>query len=272
MFTETSLPISYATPANPPVVSSLSQGQLNIWTTCPRKFQHYYWDSLGLPADSVQQERLELGAKFHLLMQQRELGLDITALAQSDRNLQQWLLAFANAPPVMIDGDRHCEHCRTLSLAVHGQEHVLTAIYDLLILGKHSAQILDWKTHQRPLSQLDLAANWQTRLYLYILANTTDYAAEQLSMTYWFANSASAVVVTYDRDKHQQTEQDLSQLLQDMAAAIASQSFAQLPLGHPECNKCEFAYRCQRAKEEQASLAIKSAQIAAIASYPEVPI
>jgi hypothetical protein len=31
-----------------------------------------------------------------------------------------------------------------------------------------------------------LAKNWQTRLYLYVLAETSAYPPDSLSMTYWF--------------------------------------------------------------------------------------
>ncbi|MEL6502777.1 MAG: PD-(D/E)XK nuclease family protein, partial [Cyanobacteria bacterium J06623_1] len=55
----------------------LSQGQLNLLETCPRKFQNTYLEQLRPPANPEYEEKQLLGSRFHLLMQQREMGLKI---------------------------------------------------------------------------------------------------------------------------------------------------------------------------------------------------
>ena len=252
-------------------INAISQGHLNVWTTCRRKFQHYFLDELSLPTASDVQSKLDLGTKFHLLIQQKELGLDVADVAASDANLEKWLLAFETNPPTTISGDRLSEHRRTYELIIHNRDYVLNAIYDLLIVGgggthpareafpqeignrtsseTPAAQIIDWKTHQRPLSWTQLQDNWQTRLYLYILAKTTNFAPEQLSMIYWFANTATAVTINYDRAQHQKTERDLAEILSQISQAQLEGSFDQLPLGSEECTRCDFAHRCLRASE-----------------------
>ncbi len=231
-------------------ITSISQGHLNIWETCPRKYQYSYLEALSLPeADLDSKARSQLGSKFHLLMQQKELGLNVSALASSEAKLQDWLTAFDQQPPDMIAGDRLCEHRRTLEKnGDRDQEYfVLTAIYDMLILGDRQAQILDWKTHQFAIAADKLQANWQTRLYLYVLAETTNYAPEQLFMTYWFANTAQSVIIAYSQAEHDQTEKRLQQILIDIAQALASfQDNPQLPMYSPACNYCEFRDRCDR--------------------------
>jgi len=57
----------------------LSQGHLNLLETCPRKFQHTYLEQLNSPANPEHEERQTLGSRFHLLMQQREMGLPINS-------------------------------------------------------------------------------------------------------------------------------------------------------------------------------------------------
>lgn len=115
----------------------LSQGQLNLLERCPRLFQHTYLDQLGAPASPEQQERLTWGSRFHLLMQQRELGLPIEPLVQQDTQMQSWMTAFASAAPEILTSDLHSqtfresEHCRTLQV----QDYLLTVVYDLLIAG-----------------------------------------------------------------------------------------------------------------------------------------
>jgi CRISPR/Cas system-associated exonuclease Cas4 (RecB family) len=237
-------------------ITSISQGYLNIWETCQRKYQYSFLEELSLPeADLQSKKNLQLGANFHLLMQQKELGLDVSTLASSDVKLQLWLESFENQPPLMIDGDRLCEHRRTLEIDIEELVHhsqnsnqaqghfVLTAIYDLLILGYHQAQILDWKTHQVALKADKLENNWQTRLYLYLLAKTTEYKPEQLSMTYWFANTAESVIINYSQVSYDRTEKNLLQILTEIAQA---QEYPKLPSGSRDCKYCEFRDRCDR--------------------------
>jgi len=267
----------------PEHISAISQAQLNVWTTCQRKFQHYFCDRFNTPTSPDQQSSLELGERFHLLMQQRELGLDVNDLADTDKNLQRWLLAFETTPPIMITGDRLSEHRRTLVLQVNGIDYLLTSIYDLLILGSvdrtPSAHILDWKTHQRSIAPAKLQADWQTRLYLYTLAQTTDYAPEQISMTYWFANAAAsdpqnhpqqqAVTIPYTSQQHAQTAQDLLAILTEMSQAQANGYFPQVPLGDRKCSKCDFAQRCDRISGSQDRASDLYSQIS---TYAEVAI
>jgi hypothetical protein len=80
----------------------LSQGQLNLLERCPRQFQHTYLEQLHSPADPEHEERQTLGSRFHLLMQQREMGLPIDTFLQEDSQLQSWMTAFANAAPEIL--------------------------------------------------------------------------------------------------------------------------------------------------------------------------
>ena len=245
-------------------ITSISQGALNIWETCRRKYQYKYLEELSLPETNSNQEKLRLGSNFHLLMQQKELGLDVLALASSNPDLQKWLAAFENQPPEMLDGDRLCEHRRTLEITSEISLHnsgnsdrgqgdfgsttlitvLITVIYDFLILGDRQGQILDWKTHQVPITADVLRDSWQTRLYLYVLAKTTNYAPSQLSMTYWFANTAQSVIIAYSQVEYDRTEVKLQQILRDMTQA---EDYPKLNLeASSACKHCEFRDRCDR--------------------------
>jgi hypothetical protein len=195
-------------------VIRLSQTHLNLLQTCPPQFQRVYLEQLTTPMSPQQQERMTWGSQFHLLMQQRELGLPIQALVSRQPALKKSLESFlANAPEIanlQAGTRREAEHCRTLMVG----EYLLTVIYDLLICYPQEAKIFDWKTYLKPETPEKLAQNWQTRLYLYILAETSDYAPEQLSMTYWFVrNHPQSVTFTYSQPQHQQTQRDLNGLL-----------------------------------------------------------
>lgn len=240
----------------------LSQSHLNLLTTCPRKFQNFYLDQLGLPQPPEQQERQDLGARFHQLMQQRELGLPIASLIQAEPKLQSWFESFNQAPPEMLEGNRQSEYRLTLAF----QGYLLIAVYDLLIQGDQQVQILDWKTYSRPQNPSWLQQNWQTRLYLYILAEASDYAPKQIRMTYWFAESKGkpsaeprSLTFAYNSELHTQTHQELTQILENLTRYLAiyrqGGTFPQVEIEagrcHGETSSCGFAIRCQRQRENE---------------------
>lgn len=236
----------------------LSQGHLNLLATCPRKFQHTFLEQLGSPTTPEQQEKQAWGNRFHLLMQQRELGLPIESLVQEDTQLGSWVTAIVSAAPEILTPNpssetfRESEHCRTLTVG----DYLLTVIYDLLIAETESAQILDWKTYPQPKHRRWLAQNWQTRLYLYVLAETSDYSPEQISMTYWFVQSnpePKSLKFTYDAGLHEQTRRDLTRLLTQLTDWLQryekGELFPQVATGASDCDFCQFAVRCDRTLE-----------------------
>ncbi|OLP19099.1 hypothetical protein BST81_07780 [Leptolyngbya sp. 'hensonii'] len=249
----------------------LAQAQLNLLETCPRKFQYIFLDHAGSLVTEEQQERLTWGSRFHLLMQQWELGLPVEPLVLEDSELRRCFEALLAADPELFQAlpaggkkTRWSEHRRTLEL----QGCLLTVIYDLLILQPKSAQILDWKTYPKPHHQTQLAQNWQTRLYLYVLAETTDYAPEQLSMTYWFvqlgaegASYPEQVTFRYSTDWHEQTCQDLNRLMNrllrwidpGLEPGLASLLLPQVAPEEGLCLACPFQVRCQRDQNQPGS-------------------
>ncbi len=242
-------------------LTPISQGQLNLLETCPRKFQHVYLEQLGTPVSPEQQERLTWGSRFHLLMQQRELGLPIESLVEGDSQLQQWVNALVDAAADVLtpasETFREPEHCRTLNF----QGYLLTVIYDLLIEDETSAQILDWKTYPLPKGKSRLTKDWQTGLYLYVLAETSDYVPDQISMTYWFVKSQprpQSLKFTYSAAQHEKTRQDLTRLLTRLDGWMERYwndgiPFPQVAEGKGYCDECNFAIRCQRTSDDSTS-------------------
>jgi len=274
----------------------LSQGLLNLLSLCPRKFQYTYLDQLNVPIAPDQQERINWGNRFHLLMQQQELGLKLDPEGfPEDRQVHQSVEAFMQAVPALFQTDsgastsRQSEHGRSL----HFQGYLFTVIYDLLILDQHHAQILDWKTYPRPQKPDWLRQNWQTRLYPFVLAETSRYAPHQISMTYWFvqppADRATAdpdqaaegdqanlpkpqrFTFSYSEAQHQQTYQDLTALLHPFTHNLQRyrefhQPFPQTP-SHQPCQVCAFALRCQRGEAQP-----EKAPLVTLEEIPEIAL
>jgi len=234
----------------------ISQAHLRHLQDCPRQFQYRYLNRLGLPNPLAPTPAQQLGREFHRLMQQHFHGLDIHPLLDTQPILQEWFQRFEDAPPPMITGTRYTEHRRSSALL----GFTLVGIYDLVIFGSKGAQILDWKTYPQPPAQNTLAHHWQTRLYCYLLAATTHYRPDQISMTYWFAQEtppANFYTVRYSQLQHQQVEKDLRQQLQQLQHWLTNHANGQdLPQVPAEpiseyCYTCPFQQRCQRTPPSQ---------------------
>lgn len=224
-------------------------------------------------------------------MQQRELGLSIDAILDSDPELQRCLAQLLKTAPELFQSNstqilREAEHQRSFAIqsprhqSPRHQGYLLTVIYDLLIAEASQAHIIDWKTYPRPRSQQELIKNWQTRLYLYTLVETGNYSPEQVSMTYWFVRSKQhqppeSLQFFYNHQWHQQNHQDLNQLLDKLEQHLSTydqgQDLQQVSLSQGYCKTCQFAVRCQRT---EASLTSPTASdsLPDFARIKEVPI
>jgi hypothetical protein len=265
-------------------VTTLTQGHLKLLELCPRRFQHTYLDQLAVPTDPAMLERQEWGTRFHRVMQQRELGLTVDPLLAQDPELASAVQALLATAPELFEPSkghptfRQSEHRRSLAFNGYG----LTVIYDLLIITPSHGQIVDWKTYRHPPSPAQLAKDWQTRLYLYVLAETTDLAPEQMSMSYWFVQpqpSPSAALpptpptqisLPYSAAQHRRTDRDLHHLTDQLTALLASdKDFAQVAKVQP-CLRCPFAVRCQRDSDRYPGL--ETMVIPSVEEIAEVPL
>ena len=222
---------------------NLSQSHLNLISLCPPKFQQVHLDCLGSIPDPKQQENMQWGSRFHLLMQQRELNLPIEPFLANDSELNASIKDLIEVVPELIESNpsiwREAEHYRTLGY----DNFVLTVIYDLLVAQKNKATILDWKTYRQPQKRNRLASNWQTRLYMYVLAETSEYIPEQIQMIYWFVKSGKPTNVTFNYSKtlHQQTERDLSDLLTRLEIWLQNYQQDEVDLPHKlDCQNCPY--------------------------------
>ncbi|MGF1498128.1 MAG: PD-(D/E)XK nuclease family protein [Elainellaceae cyanobacterium] len=238
----------------------LSQGQLNLLQTCPRKFQHVYLDQMAAPPSPDEQARLTWGSRFHLLMQQRELGLpthafssETDALQANVETLQATVSERLKASPTEAQNQFRQSEYR---LSLNFQDYLLTVIYDLLIIGPADAAIFDWKTYAQPPQRAWLKDNWQTRLYPFVLTEVMGIDPASVSLTYWFippggsdAQPLQSMRFDYDASQHEAIRAELTQLLQQLTAWLEDYQegvpLPQIPPG-ARCESCQFNQRCDR--------------------------
>ncbi|MEO1622860.1 MAG: PD-(D/E)XK nuclease family protein, partial [Cyanobacteria bacterium J06632_3] len=167
----------------------LSQSHLTLLDTCPRKYQYVFFDALSAPTSYEQHIQAQWGSQFHMLMQQQALSLPAMRVATADAEMAASLQAMVQAAPDVFahlpapeeiapqnstTTFSQSEHRRTLEF----NGYLLTVVYDLLVLktenNVQTGQLFDWKTHQQPPKREWLQTDWQTRLYQYVLKETTD--------------------------------------------------------------------------------------------------
>jgi CRISPR/Cas system-associated exonuclease Cas4 (RecB family) len=242
----------------------ISQNQLKILTQCPRKYQYIYLDNFASPFTLAEQEKLAWGKKFHLLMQQRELGLPMDSILAENPEMQRCYQALIQTATDLFtpsqpkeDILREAEHSRVLSF----DNSLFTVIYDLLIADQNNAKIIDWKSYPIPQNTQKLTRHWQTRLYLFVLVETSDYLPEEVSMTYWFVKplgnqAPQSLTIPYSQKQHEETKADLKQILHNLTQWLEDYHTQKKPLTQVDINKgicqsCQFVTLCQRTQPSQ---------------------
>jgi hypothetical protein len=136
-------------------------------------------------------------------------------------------------------------------LAVGIGKHTLIAKYDLLCISGGKIQIYDWKTTQKRPNRPWLAARMQTLLYPFICFQSASEGlipgsiAEDLEMTYWFANYPDLPEkFRYDKNKFQVDAASLAEMIA-LIERLEEDEFA-LTDDIKKCRYCVYRSYCDR--------------------------
>lgn len=236
-----------------------SQGSLQDYVDCPRRFQLRYLLQVAWPAIEsepvLENERyLQQGAAFHRLVHQHALGIPAAQLsaAVSGDDLRRWWRHYLESGPTPLPPYRIPETVLSAPLG----DYRLLAKYDLVAVEVgQRAVIVDWKTSRRRPARSWLAARQQTRVYPYVLVRAGEelnggqpLQPEQVQMLYWFADyPAAPEAFAYDTAQYGQDEDHLASLIEEIAACDE----AGFPLTSNEalCRFCPYRSLCQRGVE-----------------------
>jgi hypothetical protein len=241
-----------------------SQGSLQDFVDCPRRFQLRYLLRLAWPAiesePTLENERYaRQGAHFHRLAQQHVLGLPTERLERmiQDVDLECWWGNYLSGAWNVASGA--CMRCSEVGLYTPLDNYRLAARYDALALvepengpGRLRMLIIDWKTSRKLPGRAWLAERLQTRVYPYVLARAgacfNKGAApepEQVEMVYWFASFPDQPVrFAYS---HEQLARDEAYLL-SLTAQIEALGDVDFPLADStdRCRYCTYRSLCDR--------------------------
>ena len=239
--------------------TTLSRTQLTSFLACQRQFHLRFQQRLPWPQQPLEEKveaNLSLGQTFHQLLERHFLGLDVAAEAMASPRLRNWWLAFKQFEPSLPNGRFLPELTLTTPL-LHTDKgsYLLNGRFDLLIVSEDSqstpfAHLFDWKTG-RPRPESSLRHDWQTRLYLAMLAESSrailgtaaPLAPDQIAITYWYVSEPDAPrTLRYSTAQHAQNWADLQAIAAQMDAASNWPRTDDLTL----CLHCPYQAYCGR--------------------------
>jgi hypothetical protein len=241
---------------------NFSQGSLQDFTDCPRRFQLRYLDRIAWPAVQAEpilenERHLQQGELFHLLVQQHLVGVPVqrlTAMAQGDADLAGWWQAYLDAAPADLTGPRFPEVTLSAPLG-DSEQRRLVAKYDLVVLTPEGrAVIVDWKTSRHRPPRRWLAERLQTRVYPYLLLqagadlNGGRYLSPpQIEMVYWFAGFPDRPErLDYSVDQAVEDAGYLNGLLEQIALLAGGEGIFPLTPDEKQCRFCVYRSLCER--------------------------
>ncbi len=233
---------------------AFTQGSLQDYADCARRFELRYIRRLRYPALEVAQEleyerRMRQGNRFHKLAQQHSNGLPAELLARSlddDADVARWWDNYCRRGLADLPPQRHAE----ITLQTHLGGQRLVAKYDLLALQPGGAAVIvDWKTGERLPARSALQWRLQTVVYRYVLAQAGAHLydgpipPERIRMDYvYVAQGGQRLSFDYSAARLAADEARLLEMIEAIGAA------AEFPLTdeHRRCRFCTYRAFCDR--------------------------
>lgn len=243
----------------PPDFFVFTQSNLQDFVDCPYRFYLRHFKKIKWPAQTVGdaaefEQRGQIGARFHRLVQQYLLEVPenrLSEIAQTDPSpkVLQWWESFLNFVPPWLTGEKFIES----NFSTFFDHYQLMAKYDLVLFNPPDEVIIfDWKTStKKPRKEL-LAARIQTRLYQFILADikvnnpiSAPIKPERIIMKYWFAeHPESPVALTYSNSMYEKDTVFFDNLINEIINKAPEEFIRTEDVSH--CRYCVYRSHCDR--------------------------
>jgi hypothetical protein len=241
----------------PATLPPLTRARLRDLVDCPRRFwlqtvARPPWPAAPLPPQV--ETSLLLGQRFHQVMRRHFAGLSPEKLDLPQLNA--WWTAWQRHGLSLPPGRYLPE--TTLTVPLQGERMLVR--FDLLVIPRdksESALIVDWKTERRPRAREELAADLQTHLYPFVLAEggsalvardrLAAFSPDRIGMIYWQANDPqNPVRFQYSAAQQASNRAQLAELV-DLARELARGDEPPLIDDLTICSRCRFLSYCGRA-------------------------
>lgn len=240
---------------------TLSRGRLASFLNCQRQYQLRFVERVAWPEAPLPDEIAAMvahGQRFHQLLERHFLGLPVQP---EDDTLRIWWNRFKDSALSWPNGRFIPETSLTIPIALPTparKAYLLNGRFDLLCIstenGTPSAHIFDWKTG-KPLDVPTLRRDWQTRLYLALVAeggsalrlsSNRPISPENISLTYWYVDEPDAPrTIRYSTALHQENWTQLQAIVQQLDA-LEDDVIWPLTDDWTTCRTCAYQIICGR--------------------------
>lgn len=243
-----------------------NQSRLAVFAACERRFYLRYVANRNVPhrrdrlAAAPEQDALRQGTLFHRYMERVAAGLPAPQLIEcAPSPLDGWIADAQRFIETLPAGTQQAE----CTVALSFQDAVLTAKYDLVVLGRDRIVIVDWKTGRRPAAAYALRQRMQHAVFPFVMAEAAaqwyaGMAADDIELVYWFAETPEAPWrFAYSQAEHDANADRLGAMVQSIGARTREEDFPMLedtPAHRAAaCAHCTFMHYCDRGAAPQAN-------------------
>jgi CRISPR/Cas system-associated exonuclease Cas4 (RecB family) len=246
-----------------------SQRSLQDYVDCRRRFQLRYLLHLSWPAIEAEpmlehENRMQLGAAFHRLVQRHLSGVSpdrLTAMLAADGSssdvLGRWWEKYLQYARDLTEvGPTQVGNLVEARLSAPLGAYRLIAKFDLIRASQEGqglqVVIVDWKTSQKRPPREWLAERLQTRVYPFLLVEAGTYFQDQgqldpnqVEMVYWFPEFPQEPVrIPYTLEQYQLDRDYLLGLVKEIEN-LGEDEF-HLTADESRCRFCRYRSLCDR--------------------------
>lgn len=226
-----------------------SQNSINTYRSCPLKFKFKYVDKLNWKQDDEGSrdyyENLKLGSDFHLICERYFSNIPTGIEFLNNEEFNIWLEKIKRLIPIKDDKLYLPEYEVRYSL----NNFKIQAKFDLVVVGKDSISIWDWKTENRKIEYKDVENRVQTLVYLFLASETIgkiynlDIDYENIKLSYYQPEYYNEpITITYSNEKHNINKKQLENYIGNILNTNYDEEKNIKNIKH--CKFCEFNKLC----------------------------
>ena len=224
-----------------------SQNSINTFKSCPLKFNFIYIENINWQYDNIESrdyyESLKLGREFHLLCERYFSNIPIGK--NIDNKFARWINNIKKLLPINDENIYLPEY----EVRYNFEGNKIQAKYDLVIVGKNSIEIWDWKTEAKKINYKNVESRMQTIVYMFLAKEVIPKVLNinvdtiDINMNYYQPEfNDKPIVVKYNDEKHLQNKLKVATYIENIKKA--NYEDIDLVKNKNHCKFCEFNKLC----------------------------
>ncbi|RDY23409.1 PD-(D/E)XK nuclease family protein [Romboutsia maritimum] len=228
-----------------------SQNSINTYKSCPLKFKYKYIDNINWKYDDIESrdyyDSLKLGTEFHLLCERYFSNIPVGY--EIDDKFKKWLDNIKKIIPINNDKTYLPEY----EVRYNFKGNNIQAKYDLVVIGKNSIEIWDWKTESKKINYKNVEYRMQTIVYMFLAKEVItkvlnlDIDIKNIKMNYYQPEfDEKPITINYDYKKHEENKLKIYTYIDNIKRTSYENGEGNIELirNKNHCKFCEFNKLC----------------------------